>query len=192
MLIADTSFQDRQRWRKTVDATRALAQGALAEQKLQVRATRESQTEAGTANPTNPLDQMGRPMTGHQLYGILRKCNSHLLVQDSPTNPNIYALLYPQMERQPDGGEKRVLRFLCAFEKGYMPEFEVLHPQYDTAWDSEKKDFVETLKTVRQTRGWRTVLGRCLQAGLITKQQVREYFSGEPNRASWLKWTKER
>ena len=187
MIVGDTAYQDRVRWRRTVERTRQLAQDSIAHQAWQVKDTLVSKTARGDANPTNPLDQMGKPMTSNQLISILQKCNPNIIFKDSLADKTKLQVMYPDKEKQPDGGESVVLRFLCAMEKGFMPEFSILPPKYDTCWESEKKNLQQTLTSVRETRGWRTVVGRCMRARLITKEQVKQYF-GHAARKNWHEW----
>lgn len=189
MLIADSGYQDRARWRKAIENTRALTQQELASQKRQVKETQES--EGGKFNPTNILDQMGRPMSSHELIRRLQKISSNLIFQKN--NLGNFAVLTPRVERQPDGGEKTILSYTGVwFEDAIMPEYSVLSPTYDTAWDSEKRDIVQTLKTVKPTMGWRNVLGKLLLSGLVSPLKVRELFATEANkRASYAHMEKE-
>lgn len=182
MLISDTPYQERGRWRKALERTREITQSTLREQKRQVA---ETERTVDGFDPTNLIKQMGRPLHPNEFMRRLAQLNSALQFKLGPAGG--WAILKPTPVRHPDGGEKLELTYTgISFENQVMPEYTVLKPEYDTAWDSESKDIVKTLRTVREVRGWRTVVGRLLMAGLVSPTKVRELFSTDSNtRASW-------
>jgi hypothetical protein len=183
MLIADTAYQERERWRKTIERTRALTAQALAHQAWQVRKTRESETENGIADPRNTAQQIGRPLMPHQLMAKLLRMNGNLVFQKN--NLGNWAILYPAKERQADGGEKEVLRYAAWFEDSTLTEWDIENPQYHRAWDAEKRDFVDTLQTTKLKPGWRGVLSKLLRLNLITLGGIRAEFNPSVTRKSW-------
>lgn len=180
-MIADTDYQQRARWRKAVETTRAITQGALADQKRQV---------AETERASDLLKQMGRPMHPSELRTRLTKANSSLQFQKN--NLGNWAILIPRPAVTLNGTSTITLAYTGVwFEDTILPEYSVLHPTYDTAWDSEARDIVKTLKTVKPQMGWRTIVGRLLMAGLVSPPRIRELFGTHINlRASFAEMEK--
>lgn len=183
MLVGDTAYNERLRFRRALEATRETTAKGLEHQRKEV--ARNAPVDG--ADPTKLHDQMGRPLWWKDFIGRLKKLNGALQFQDSPSAPDkTVALLYPASEKQDDGGEKTVLRFLCAFDKTMLPEYTVLMPTYDKAWDTEKRDLVQTLKTTKFLRGWREVLVMLLRTGLVRMRDTEALFPLAGNlRKSW-------
>lgn len=186
MLIQDTPYLERKRVESTVIRTRELTKSALDHQRVEVA----KNNPVDGLDPTKLEHQLGRPLWWKTMVQRVQKMNPYIQFQDSLANPNTtIAVLYPALEAEPTGGEKTVLRYLMAFDKIMLPEYTVLMPVYDEAWDSEKRDFVKTLRTTKFMRGWREILRRLLDTNLVTHTDVDELFPTYSNvRKSWHDW----
>lgn len=189
MLIIDSPTAKRQQFWKRVEKTRELTSSALAHQGREVARN----LPVDGFDPTKVHHQMGRAMSWREFVARIKRLNNALQIQDSPSAPDkVAALLYPVVVQTETGGTENKLQFLCAFDKAVLPEHTVLMPVYERAWDSEKKDFVRTLKTTKFTRGWREVLVRMLRAGLVRKADVDVVFPENLSgvRKSWYEQLK--
>lgn len=182
MLVGDTNYKKRLQFRNQLEKTRALTSSALAFQDNEVRKT----LPVDGFDPRRFEHQLGRGLWWKELVRRIQKMNPTLKMEDSPSSPDkTLALLYPDVEKADDGGVKHVWRFLCAFDKVFLPEWTQLLPVYDWAWDTEKRDFVQVLKTTRFLRGWREVLIRLLRSKLIKQEDVNALFPTAAQRKSW-------
>lgn len=186
MLIGDTPYLERKRVESTLVRTRELTRKALDHQTIEVNKNRP----VDGFDPTILEHQLGRPLWWKEIVRRIQKMNPQIQIQDSLACPNTtVAVLYPDVEVEPTGGVKQVQRFLMAFDKIMLPEYTVLMPVYDSAWDTEKRDFVKTLKTTKFMRGWREVVRRLLDTGLVKDSDVTELFPTFSNvRKSWHDW----
>jgi len=165
--------------------------------------------------------QLGRPLSPHQLESKLSKIchNLHFITHpNNPTKKVVYHL-------KPDGKKE----FICAYENRYMPEHSVMRV---IVHEYPDPDFIATGKAIErselpayekvedvtspfgygyefdpkarrpgmlyiekghgeETRGWRTVLLRLIQHNLITVDAAEREFSTD-NRAEWAKSTGKR
>lgn len=99
--------------------------------------------------------RMGKVMLHTQLFEKVRQLNSRIAMETS-NNDSTVAGFYQML---PAGDKK----FICAFHKGWMPEFSIISVDERNLPKSER-------------RGWRTVLLRLIQAKCLTYQQVIETF----------------
>lgn len=171
MLLQDTPFKERMRRAESLFRTRAITSKALEHQAQEVKKT----LPVDGFDPRKADHQMGKGMWSQELCTKLSRLVDPFIVIDSLDHKSIN-ILKPVKTIEPDGGVKTRLILAVALEKGWTPEFSIVHPVYDTAWDTEKNDLVPTLNTVRETRGWRTVLTALLNQGMLTASQVREHF----------------
>ena len=189
MLIYDTPAQERQRLGKVVEKTRAITASGLAHQDAQV--ARNNPVDG--FDPTVVEHQMGKPLWWKELVSRIQKMNTSVMFEDSPSAPDTtIALLYPLQVDTETGGKEMKKQFLCAFEKQVLPEFTVLRPVYEWAWDAEKKDFQKVLKTTKFIRGWREVLVMMLTTGLVTQMDLDLLFPVSRIRKSWHDFTHNR
>lgn len=189
MLICDSPYQKRERYRNVVEKTRELTATGLAHQSEQV--ARNNPVDG--FDPTVEEHQMGRPLFWKEFISRILKMNSNLMFEDSPSAPETTtALLYPELLKTETGGTELKKHFLCAFDKCVLPEYTVLKPVYEWAWDTEKRDFVKVLKTTKFVRGWREVLVKLLSAKLIRNADVEVLFPLTRIRKSWHDLTQPR
>jgi len=71
---------------------------------------------------------------------------------------------------------KGVKKFICAFDKGPLPEFSHI--------TTDERDL-----PIKEKRGWRTVLTRLMQAQVITWPQVKYGFGDGLDHAASDRWT---
>ena len=189
MLILDTPKQERQRYFKVVENTRQLTAQGLAHQRREV----QRNAPVDGFDPTREEHQMGKPLNWRTLVSSIQKLNPDVMFEDSPSAPDkTIALLYPLQVTNETGGTELKKQFLCAFEKEMLPEYTVLRPVYEWAWDETARDFVKVLKTTRFLRGWREVLVMLLNAGLVTQADVDLLFPVSRIRRSWHELTRNR
>lgn len=201
MLIKDSEVLTREQVLTPQEKHRAELMGWLEEEAKRFVVVEDSDT----VNPTNLGQQLGRPMTSAELELRLGK-----LLPPSIRfvhNPWIHDKR-AVVRVKPEGGFDTI----CPYESGFMPEHEVLKanvewvrdrhqthldrkdlPKYEivpgagVVWDSGAvrpgwKKVVRLGHTLK--RGWRTVLIRLVQAGLLTPTQVEREF-GVDDRVQW-------
>jgi hypothetical protein len=108
----------------------------------------------------NAEKRLGHPMTSGELIRRVMTLNPDIWAEDSNANPRTVAGFYTV--RTDETGHPCKM-FLCAFEKGWLPEFSIVIE--DRAG-----------LPVREQRGWRTVLVRLLDAHVLTYPQVASVF----------------
>lgn len=137
------------------------------------------QADAGR-DVTNPLAQMGRPLTCQQVIDKLKLCNSHLRFERATRFPDLMGIyMLNQLGRHTINGEK--VSHVMGMEAGMMPEFTVVHTATrDVPGRGKEKIYAD------RTTGWRTVLVRLLHAGFITQADVQTHFGWAPSSDSRL------
>ncbi len=167
MLIIDSNKQAQRQLREAVERTREKTAQASRE---------ELRAEDVTRNVTNLERQSGHALSANAFMEKLRKLNPDLVLEPHP-NRHLplhadKACLYLVL-----GGQKV---FLMACEGTVMPEWSVMEVQeVRDLWGRKHQVPGREIK-----RGWRTILIRLLQKGLLTLEAVeREFGSGD--RASW-------
>lgn len=100
--------------------------------------------------------RVGKPMAHDELIKRVEKATGRKVWGEvSLRDPNVYGFYTTGQD-----GEKK---YICAFEKGYLPEFSiVLVDDHDMP--------------IKEKRGWRTVLTRLLQTKAIKYYQIRNAF----------------
>lgn len=161
-------------------------------------------------DPTNTLARLGTPMTNVELEARIRKMAPNLLFENHPENKARKAVIsfasqagIPHSWMTPKrcaylvkpSGEKQ---FLFAFEAGIMPEYSILRRISRLSWNGktthiERADLkgstppgmrVLNLPWREEVRGWRTVLLRLVECGILTLEQVESSF-GPGKTRSW-------
>ena len=167
MLIIDSNKAAQRRLRNAVDRTREITAQA---------SRKELHAENVTNAVTNPFHQHGRALKADVFMSKLRKLNPNLVLEPHP-NRHLplhadKACLYLLV------GDQKV--FLMACEGTIMPEWSVMETR-------EVKDMFGGVRKVpgrEISRGWRTILIRLLQKGLVTLEAVEREF-GAGDRQSW-------
>ena len=183
-LLLDTPTQERHAQANRLFTTRQITAQAIADQKREVART----LPVDGFDPRNTMHQLGKAMSSTDLTAKLRGINSTFVFVDSPDQSAINVMVISK-QKNLTGGEDKKLRQVSSYKKGWMPEYSILHPVYETAY-TETRDEVQTLKTVRETRGWRTVVVALLKEKLITGRQIIDTFYPQYNRFSWNEQTK--
>lgn len=157
------------------------------------------------SDPTDVLRRMGAPMTSTELESRILRLTSSVLFEDHPdnhlrkfasaffTSPSQsslpFSLLTPKRlayRIRQDGRRE----FLFAFEKGIMPEYSILRRVTREVWDGktthiDRRDLGRDTHPGRvrvdlpwreEVRGWRTVLLRLVECGILTLEQVERAF----------------
>jgi len=111
--------------------------------------------------------RMGRPLMSNDLILRVEKLTGRKVwAEDSYRDPEIAGFYTVQK------GQKT---FLCAFDKGPMPEYSIIM--------TDAADL-----PIKEKRGWRTVLTRLLQAGVISWPQVVSGFGDGRSHAAANRW----
>ena len=131
---------------------------------------------------------VGRPLFGHEIQRRLLSLNPSLIFEPSPVPGRI---CIKQMIDDPVLG--RTSNYVCAMERGLMPEFSILHFVEEEYFDAQTQATPEGTGLVKtrirideknpETRGWRTVLLRLIKERLITEAGAARVF-GIPSRDS--------
>lgn len=134
------------------------------------------------------IAQMGRHMTSQELMRRLKLCNPRLHFERSIRYPELFGI-YVRVDDK--------LVHVCGMEAGINPEFSVRHKKKMRVPDNDlfgtttpvgevKWKEIETFDD--ETRGWRTVLLRLLEAKLITRGDVMSHFDWLPSQESqyWM------
>jgi hypothetical protein len=115
----------------------------------------------------NAEQRMGQRMEHNELVRRVCKANPYVFAEDSNADPEHVMGFYFTNRK----GEKE---FVCAFDKGYLPEFSII--------------FVDAADLpVKEKRGWRTVLLRLLAKDCLTWEQVMEIF-GDAHGINSRRW----
>lgn len=152
----------------------------------------------GVVDSLNADLQQGRRVHVSTVMQRLQKMNPSLLFEPSkqyPEKMGIYVI-----ENRPDetGTPRAQLRFICGMENGWMPEFTIAQAEETRLPDPDfdpTKDVMETAddgwlnvsEYKDETRGWRNVLFRLIQARLIDEAQAERHFNISQGRSS-EKW----
>lgn len=113
--------------------------------------------------------RMGVPLMSNDLITRVEKLTGkNVWAEDSYRDPQGVAGFYWVHK-----GEKT---FICAFDKGPMPEYSIIL--------TDAADL-----PIKEKRGWRTVLTRLLQAGAITWPQVVYGFGDGRSHAAADRWS---
>lgn len=127
-------------------------------------ANREAAAKPDNGRPRTELEaQLGKPRTGIEIRRILSKECSSLIFEDSLAFPE--RLLIRSWNHQ-----QNMFITICAMEKGWMPEFSLMHVN-------------EQGEVYKETRGWRTVVAKLIKAGRISKTKAEGIF-GMPSHDS--------
>ena len=211
MLVLDSQRLEQRRQEKTVERHREQIRKAY-ENLFSLSVWIDSEE-----NPTDILKRLGTPMTHLELEARLKKLTGELHFEDHPDNWRRKALpgtwlsgSLPLSYTTPKRVAYRVLpdgsrQYLFAYEAGIMPEYSILRRISLDRWDGktthiDRKDLGRDLKpgTKRldlpwreEVRGWRTVLVRLIQCGILTVEQVERTF-GSGKTASWAAKTGKR
>ena len=145
---------------------------------------------------SNLMAQIGTPLSSQQVMERLKKCNSRLYFELSPSDPTKIGVYL----QDPSGvvyvnprGEVLTLKHICGMESGIMPEFSVIHKTQAKVANQELFGLKEATRDVpwkvvdtflSETRGWRTVLVRLLHGGFINRADVEKHFGWTPSRES--------
>jgi hypothetical protein len=123
----------------------------------------------------------GRPLTGTEVQKRLLMLNPALIFEDS-TYPG--RICIKRWISDPVLGE--TLHYVCAMERGLMPEFSILNFLEEDYFDAPTRATPEGtgLKKTRlkidernpETRGWRTVLLRLIKERLISREGAERLF----------------
>ncbi len=98
--------------------------------------------------------RMGKGMLHTELYERVRKLNPNILMETSNNDSSVAGFYVVR------NGQKE---FVCAFHKGYLPEFSIVTVDARNLPVSER-------------RGWRTVLLRLLAKRCLTLDQINAAF----------------
>lgn len=113
--------------------------------------------------------RMGTPLMSNDLITRVEKLTGRKVwAEDSYRDPQNVAGFYHIKK-----GEKT---FICAFDKGPMPEFSIVL--------TDAADL-----PIKEKRGWRTVLTRLLQADVLTWSQVVYGFGDGRSHAAANRWS---
>ena len=121
--------------------------------------------------------------TGQMLYhtDLIRRIEkiTHRKVwaEDSKNDRTVCGFYTTGLDSNPlsDTYRKPVKKFICAFDKGPLPEFSHII--------TDERDL-----PIKEKRGWRTVLTRLLQANVITWPQVKYGFGDGQDHAAADRW----
>ena len=129
--------------------------------------------------------QMGKPLTGFQVKAKLEKINPSLVITAYPEQKQFRIGLLNRDAREDYERDIRI----AWMPMGTMPEFSQIHMNQVRRIDPASGGFVTKLEINEkdpETRGWRTVLIRCIKSGAITRTQAEKAF-GLPAHES-LRW----
>lgn len=98
--------------------------------------------------------RLGKGMLHTELYEKVRRLNPNIIMETSNNDPNVAGFYLATSE-----GKK----FICAFHKGFMPEFSII--------EVDERD-----RPKLERRGWRTVLLRLIQQHCLRKADVEQVF----------------
>ena len=113
--------------------------------------------------------RMGRVMTHNEFIQRVQKVtHNRVWAEDSLSDPTHMVCGFYFVK---DG----VKKYVCSFDKGWMPEFSFIL--------TDNADL-----PVKERRGWRTVLTRLLQLGAITWDEVRSAFGDGLSHATADRW----
>lgn len=146
---------------------------------------------------------MGRPLTSAEVQRRLHLCNPRLIFERAIRHPELTGVYIDRDERNAAGGWTKRKVHLFGMESGIMPEFSVRHqtvkrvPNPDVVAGGGRELAREAVKWMEvptfyaETRGWRTVLIRCLHLKLITRADVGKHFGWRPSQdsARWAEQT---
>lgn len=188
MLTLDTQQLRRQRQR-----TKALEQAEHQRQLLlsHIRAKEVTVATDGGLCTSSLEQQLGTPLSTQEVLRRIRLMNPDLIFEVSIRYPDRIGI-YVQEKRPHILALDKTLdkRMIVAMQIGMMPERTVRHvkrvrvpvPGREVAWQ-DVEEFAG------QTRGWRTVLLRLLEAGLISPAQIDRYFPPNLNSRNWQRLT---
>ncbi len=175
-----------------------LARRDATQERFMLSCNNEVKDHVHVARIKNPEERLGRPLMPAALEERLTRLNPNLFYEVIPENPSHKRLSVI---------DARGKHFVCVYPNSLIPErsiarlrtMEVPDPTI-TGSEITRKDFSsdpEALKpgwrriTVpwgEAKRGWRTVLVRLIQAGLITATQAEQEF-GSDETPEWRQYT---
>ena len=142
---------------------------------------------------TNLDQQLGTPLSEEEFCRRLRLMNRNFLFEVAQSDPDhLMGIYVVRNERQSDGSNRTVKRYVCGMTRGFMPERTVRHAKRERMPDPDPRNkggWVEVDVFTKETRGWRTVLVRLLRERLITQPQIDRYFPPNLNSRHWQRLT---
>jgi hypothetical protein len=112
---------------------------------------------------------VGTPMDWHDLVRLLEKMNHKIRCVDGGM-ANAIAVRYPAMQEDGVYG----LKYVTGFYKEVLPEF--------SSVSTDKRGL-----SVREHRGWRTVVLACIRQGIVSYKDAVDVF-GEPSGVRSGRW----
>lgn len=136
---------------------------------------------------SNLAEQLGLPLTGVEVERRLRLMNPRLIFEASlryPERMGIYVEEDVPGHLYLDAVVRK--RMVVAMPIGMMPERSVRHVKRTRVPDPDiRGQWQDVEEFAGETRGWRTVLVRLLQAGLIQRWQVDKHFPVNEKSKFW-------
>jgi hypothetical protein len=184
MLTLDTEQLARQRAKEE----RLLKREALLKSAADEIAYREASvvTDGGLC-VSNLEQQLGTPISSAELERRLRLMNPRLIFEVSirfPDRIGIYIEEAPSSFMPVDAVLTK--RMVVAYGIGMMPERSVRHVKISQVPDPVfRGHWRDVEEFAGETRGWRTVLYRLLEAGLIERYHIEKYFPANTASKNW-------
>lgn len=132
---------------------------------------------------------IGQPLIGAEVQRRLLLLNPTLIFEPSPVPGRICI-----RRRISDPVLGETTSYICAMERGLMPEFSILHFIEEDYFDAKTRATPEGTLAIKkrlkineknpETRGWRTVLVRLIKERLITREGAERLF-GLPSKDSF-------
>ena len=141
----------------------------------------------GGRRRTDPKQSAGRSMSGEDVKKRLQALNPSLVFETSASYPDRWCVRYWDTVE----GE-RTLVTCCGMPKGMMPEFSIIYQIEEEFFnkDTGKMEYRYKIDERNpESRGWRTVLLKCIKSGLIGQAAAEKAF-GIPSQSSQL-WQRE-
>lgn len=139
---------------------------------------------------TSLEQQLGTPLSTAEVLRRIRLMNPDLIYEVSirfPDRIGIYVIeKRPHMLALCPTVDKRMV---VAMQLGMMPERSVRHVKLARVPEEEGAGWRYVEEFAGETRGWRTVLWRLLDEGLIKPYQIDKYFPVNLNSANWQRLT---
>lgn len=184
MLTLDSEQLERQRRIETSRRKRHFVREATA---TYIQKKETTVAADGGLCVSNLAEQLGLPLAGTEIERRLRLMNPRLIFEASlryPDRMGIYIEEQPAGVLYLDAAVQK--RMIVAMPIGMMPERTVKHVKRTRVPDPDiRGHWQEVEEFAGETRGWRTVLIRLLQAGLIQRWQVDRHFPANEKSKFW-------
>lgn len=119
------------------------------------------------ADLKNAQKRLGQPLMHTELIRRIEKTtNRRVWAEDSRNDSNVVGFYFVK------DGQKR---YVCAFDKGALPEFSIIL--------TDNADLA-----IKEKRGWRTVLTRLLESGAMSWSEVVYAFGDGLSHAAAKRW----